>query len=120
MAPLLLAAAILFEVMGTLSLRLAVNGRREWYAVVVGGYLLAFLCLSAALTHGMGLGFAYRRLDRDRHRADGGHVEDPVRRAPSPPSWPAASPSSRTECCCWSSDRSTEVPGPLGRDLSAR
>jgi len=59
MAPLLLAAAILFEVMGTLSLRLAVNGRREWYAVVVGGYLLAFLCLSAALTHGMGLGFAY-------------------------------------------------------------
>ena len=59
MAPLLLTAAILFEVMGTLSLRLAVVGRRGWYAVVVSGYLLAFACLSAALSHGMGLGFAY-------------------------------------------------------------
>jgi small multidrug resistance pump len=59
MAPLLLAAAILFEVMGTLALRLAVGSRRGWYAVVVSGYLLAFLCLSAALSHGMGLGFAY-------------------------------------------------------------
>ena len=59
MAPLLLAAAILFEVMATLSLRLAVVGRRGWYAVVVCGYLLAFASLSAALSHGMGLGFAY-------------------------------------------------------------
>ena len=59
MAPFLLAAAILSEVMATLSLRLAVSSRREWYVAVVGGYLLAFGCLSAALSHGMGLGFAY-------------------------------------------------------------
>ncbi|MET1059389.1 MAG: SMR family transporter [Nocardioides sp.] len=59
MAALLLTAAILFEVAGTLSLRAAIGRRRAWYAVVVGGYLLAFLCLSAALSHGMGLGFAY-------------------------------------------------------------
>ncbi len=58
MAPLLLVAAILFEVMGTLALRVAIS-RRGWYAVVVSAYLLAFLCLSMALGHGMGLGFAY-------------------------------------------------------------
>ena len=59
MAPLLLVAAILFEVMGTLALRVAIGRRRGWYAAVVSGYLLAFLCLSMALSHGMGLGFAY-------------------------------------------------------------
>jgi small multidrug resistance pump len=59
MAPVLLAAAILFEVTGTLSLRMATSHRRAWYVVVVSGYLLAFLCLSAVLRHGMGLGLAY-------------------------------------------------------------
>jgi small multidrug resistance pump len=59
MALLLLSAAILFEVMGTLALRLAVSRRRGWYAVVVIGYLVSFSCLSMALSHGMGLGFAY-------------------------------------------------------------
>ena len=59
MAALLLAAAILFEVTGTVALRLAIDSHRRWYAVVVSGYLLSFLCLSAALSRGMGLGFAY-------------------------------------------------------------
>ena len=59
MAWLLLAAAILFEVSGTLSLRMATGHRRGWYAAVVIGYLLAFLCLSAVLRQGMGLGLAY-------------------------------------------------------------
>jgi small multidrug resistance pump len=56
---LLLAAAILFEVTGTLALRMATVHRRVWYLVVVAGYLLAFLCLSVVLRLGMGLGLAY-------------------------------------------------------------
>jgi small multidrug resistance pump len=59
MAGLLLAVAIVVEVAGTLALRLAIDRRRAWYAVVVGAYLLSFVCLSAALSRGMGLGFAY-------------------------------------------------------------
>jgi small multidrug resistance pump len=59
MAWLLLAAAIGFEVTGTLALRMATGRRRVWYLVVVAGYLLAFLCLSGVLRLGMGLGLVY-------------------------------------------------------------
>lgn len=59
MAWLFLTGAILTEVAATLSLRMAAGGRRAWYTAVVTGYLLAFTCLSLALSHGMGLGVAY-------------------------------------------------------------
>src|SRR5699024_12677545 len=59
MSALLLGGAILAEVVGTLSLRLATEGRRAWYALVVLGYLLAFALLSGALAAGMPLGVAY-------------------------------------------------------------
>ena len=59
MAWLFLTAAILFEVSGTLSLRMATHHRKAWYVVVVLGYLVAFLCLSGVLRQGMGLGLAY-------------------------------------------------------------
>ena len=59
MSALLLGGAILAEVVGTLSLRLATEGRRAWYALVVLGYLLAFVLLSGALAAGMPLGVAY-------------------------------------------------------------
>lgn len=52
-----LAAAIVFEVTGTLGLRVAVRDRR-WYALVVA-YLLAFTMLSTALAAGIALGVAY-------------------------------------------------------------
>lgn len=54
-----LTAAILCEVTGTLALRVASTGRTRWYAVVVGGYLAAFVFLALALDEGMGLGVAY-------------------------------------------------------------
>lgn len=59
MAWLFLTASILTEVTGTLSLRMATQGRPRWYAVVVAGYLVAFGCLSLALAEGMALGVAY-------------------------------------------------------------
>jgi small multidrug resistance pump len=58
MAWMLLAAAIVSEVFGTMSLRLAV-GRRLWYLGVALGYLSAFSLLSLALSHGIPLGAAY-------------------------------------------------------------
>ncbi|WP_424346539.1 DMT family transporter [Kocuria sp. CH-021] len=59
MAWVFLAAAILTEVAGTLSLRTAARGRPRWYAAVVAGYVVAFTCLSLALAEGMALGVAY-------------------------------------------------------------
>ena len=59
MSALLLAGAILAEVTGTLTLRVAATGRRALYAVVGAAYLLAFGLLSAALAHGLPLGVAY-------------------------------------------------------------
>ncbi|MCW1804900.1 DMT family transporter [Brachybacterium squillarum] len=59
MSALLLAGAILAEVAGTLTLRVAATGRRVLYAVVGVAYLLAFGLLSAALAHGLPLGVAY-------------------------------------------------------------
>jgi len=55
----LLAGAIGSEVSAVLALRLAVTGRRAWYAVVVTGYLLAFVLLTLTLDAGLGLGVAY-------------------------------------------------------------
>ncbi|MCU1437626.1 MAG: ebrB [Naasia sp.] len=54
-----LITAILTEVAGTLSLRMAVRGRKLWYAVVAAGYLVAFTALAFALENGVPLGVAY-------------------------------------------------------------
>jgi small multidrug resistance pump len=56
---LYLAVAILLEVASTLSLRVAAGGRHRWYAVVVPGYVAAFVLLALALHEGMGIGVAY-------------------------------------------------------------
>jgi small multidrug resistance pump len=53
-----LAAAILFEVAGTLSLRVAIENKR-WYAAVAVGYVVAFSSLALALDAGLALGVAY-------------------------------------------------------------
>lgn len=54
-----LLLAIVFEVAGTLSLRmLAMHGKR-WLAPILGCYAVAFTCLSLSLAHGMPLGVAY-------------------------------------------------------------
>ncbi|WP_312180214.1 SMR family transporter [Arthrobacter sp.] len=58
MAWLFLCGAIVFEVGGTLSLRLALEDKR-WYAGVVTGYSVAFSMLSLTLASGMALGIAY-------------------------------------------------------------
>ncbi|UEJ81814.1 QacE family quaternary ammonium compound efflux SMR transporter [Brachybacterium halotolerans subsp. kimchii] len=58
MAWMLLVGAIVSEVFGTMSLRLAVD-RRPWYAGVALGYVSAFTLLSLALSHGIPLGAAY-------------------------------------------------------------
>lgn len=55
---LFLIGAIIFEVVGTLSLRMAVDKKR-WYVGVAVGYVLAFTMLSLALAGGMALGVAY-------------------------------------------------------------
>lgn len=59
MGALFLILAILTEVGGTLALRMAVAGRKLWYAAVVAGYLLAFTALTFALADGVPLGVAY-------------------------------------------------------------
>lgn len=62
MAYLFLAVAIVSEVAGTLSLRMATAGgprRRVWLLGVVVGYLVAFGGLTMALTEGLALGVAY-------------------------------------------------------------
>ncbi|MCV7153066.1 DMT family transporter [Mycolicibacterium pyrenivorans] len=56
---LLLVGAIVTEVIATLSLRVAANGRARFYAVVLVGYVLAFTMLLGSLRHGMPLGVAY-------------------------------------------------------------
>lgn len=58
MSYFLLTGAILFEVSGTISLRLAIDNRR-WYAAVAVGYLVSFSMLGLALAHGMPIGIAY-------------------------------------------------------------
>jgi small multidrug resistance pump len=59
MAYVFLAVAIAMELSATLSLKVATGGRRAWYAVVVVGYLGAFVMLSLTLDAGLGLGVAY-------------------------------------------------------------
>ncbi len=54
----LLAAAILSEVSGTLALRAAVD-HPGWYALTAAGYLGAFVALARLLRLGMGVGVAY-------------------------------------------------------------
>lgn len=54
----LLLGAIVTEVTGTLSLR-ASHDHRAWLAVVVLGYLAAFVLLSLVLRAGMPVGVAY-------------------------------------------------------------
>ena len=49
MAWLLLAGAIVCEVGGTLSLRVAATGRRGWYLLVFTAYVAAFSLLGLAL-----------------------------------------------------------------------
>lgn len=56
---LLLLGAVVSEVIGTLSLRVAANGRNSFFAVVVLGYGLAFTMLLGSLRLGMSLGIAY-------------------------------------------------------------
>ncbi|MDN5895013.1 MAG: SMR family transporter [Nocardioides sp.] len=55
---LLLAAAIISEVTGSLSLKGALD-RPALYAVVAIGYATSFVFLAAVLRQGMGLGVAY-------------------------------------------------------------
>lgn len=59
MSWLFVAGAILSEVTGSLSLKVASSGRRRWYVVVVVGYVVAFVFLGAALSAGIPLGVAY-------------------------------------------------------------
>lgn len=54
-----LVFAIVFEVSGTMSLRLASAGKTWWYIGVVLGYVAAFSSLSVTLSLGMPLGVAY-------------------------------------------------------------
>ncbi|WP_411374896.1 DMT family transporter [Arthrobacter sp. MPF02] len=58
MAYVFLAAAIIFEVAGTVSLRLAVDNKR-WYGGVTVGYLVAFMMLTLTLANGLPLGVSY-------------------------------------------------------------
>ena len=58
MAYVFLVGAILFEVAGTVCLRLAVEEKR-WYGGVAVGYLTAFAMLSLTLANGLPLGIAY-------------------------------------------------------------
>jgi small multidrug resistance pump len=53
-----LSAAILSEVAGTLALKAALD-RPAWYALVVAGYLAAFVLLARCLRLGMAIGVAY-------------------------------------------------------------
>jgi small multidrug resistance pump len=54
-----LACAILVEVAATLSLRMASQGRKLWFAAVGVGYCAAFVFLTLALSGGIALGVAY-------------------------------------------------------------
>lgn len=56
---LFLIGAIVFEVGGTLSLRMAATGHRAWYAGVVAGYVVSFTLLAQALANDVPLGVAY-------------------------------------------------------------
>ncbi|MCM6761230.1 SMR family transporter [Rathayibacter sp. ZW T2_19] len=54
-----LAIAILAEVSATLSLKMATDGAKRWYAAVAVGYIAAFSLLAGALSLGLPIGIAY-------------------------------------------------------------
>ncbi|MCT2058405.1 DMT family transporter [Dietzia cinnamea] len=54
-----LVSAIVGEVTGTVSLRMATTGRKTWWVGVSAGYVFAFVMLSVALAQGLPLGVAY-------------------------------------------------------------
>lgn len=54
----LLAGAIVAEVSATLALRASVD-HSAWVALVVVGYVVAFICLALVLREGMSIGVAY-------------------------------------------------------------
>lgn len=54
-----LIGAVLSEVSATLTLKSAATGRARLYAVVLIGYVLAFVFLTGALRTGVPLGVAY-------------------------------------------------------------
>ncbi|MFH6778363.1 SMR family transporter [Clavibacter michiganensis] len=56
---MLLGIAIVTEVAATISLKLATDGRKRWYAVVAVGYVTAFSMLAGALSLGLPIGVAY-------------------------------------------------------------
>lgn len=56
---LFLAIAVVSEVAGTLSFRVAARGRKAWYAAVAAGYIVAFVFMSFTLARGIGLGVVY-------------------------------------------------------------
>jgi small multidrug resistance pump len=58
MVYLFLIGAIISEVTGTVSLRLAIDDKR-WYGGVITGYLVAFTMLALTLANGLPLGIAY-------------------------------------------------------------
>ena len=53
-----LVGAIVAEVFATISLRLAVD-KKLWYVAVVAGYSIAFVLLALTLANGIPLGVAY-------------------------------------------------------------
>ena len=62
MAYLFLIIAIIFEVAGALSLRMATSGSKKkglWLLAVLGGYGIAFFGITMALVEGLALGVAY-------------------------------------------------------------
>ncbi|MDR7330726.1 DMT family transporter [Corynebacterium guangdongense] len=59
MSWLFLALAIVLEVSGTTSLRVASAGRNGMYVLVVVFYVLSYAALSVTLASGMPLGVAY-------------------------------------------------------------
>ncbi|OSP07317.1 DMT family transporter [Microbacterium sp. LEMMJ01] len=54
-----LIGAIVGEVTGTVSLRLASDGKKPWWIGVALGYVFAFTMLSVVLAQGVPLGIAY-------------------------------------------------------------
>lgn len=59
MAWVCLVAAISFGVAGTISLRLASESKKTWWAGVVAGYVIAYSLLITSLSNGMALSVAY-------------------------------------------------------------
>lgn len=59
MAWMFLGLAIIFAVSGTMSLRIASDGKPAWWAGVVAGNIVAYSLLIMSLSSGMPLGVAY-------------------------------------------------------------